>query len=37
MGRIFLILKSSPGCQTLSNAWLTSKNAAVQNWWSSGL
>jgi hypothetical protein len=33
MGRIFLILKSSPGCQTLSNAWLTSKNAAVENWW----
>jgi hypothetical protein len=33
MGRIFLILKSSPGCQTLSNAWLTSKSAAVQNWW----
>jgi hypothetical protein len=26
----FLILKNSPGCQTLSNAWLTSKSAAVQ-------
>jgi hypothetical protein len=25
MGRIFLILKSSPGCQTLSNVWLTFK------------
>jgi hypothetical protein len=27
--KILLILTSSPGCHTLSNAWLTSKNAAV--------
>jgi hypothetical protein len=32
-GKILLISNSSPGCHTLSNAWLTSKNAAVQYWW----
>jgi len=29
-GRCFLILYDSPGCQTLSKAWLTSKNTDVQ-------
>jgi hypothetical protein len=32
-GEILLILNSSPGCHTLSNAWLKSKNAAVQHCW----
>jgi len=31
--KILLILNTSPGCHTLSNAWLTSKNAAVQYCW----
>ena len=30
VGRVFFILYSSPGCQTLSNVWLTSRKAAVQ-------
>jgi hypothetical protein len=29
-GRCFLILYKSPGCQTLSKAWLTSENTDVQ-------
>ena len=29
-GRCFLILYNSPGCQTLSKTWLTSKNTDVQ-------
>jgi len=28
-----LILKKSPGCQTLSKAWLMSRKAAIQYWW----
>jgi hypothetical protein len=32
-GKILLILDSSPGCHTLSNAWLTYRNAAVQYCW----
>ena len=33
--RVYLILYSSPGCQALSNAWLTSKKTAVQYCFSS--
>jgi hypothetical protein len=32
-GRILLILNSSPGCHTLSNALLMSNNVAVQCCW----